>query len=92
MEMDWSGLEVYAFPPLPLIQAVLSKWTRDRPRMILIAPDWPAQGWYPNLIQLATDRLPLTLGHRDLVQPRSGIAHGYVSMLSLSAWLLSPPP
>ena len=25
MELIWSGLKVYAFPPFPLIQAVLSK-------------------------------------------------------------------
>ena len=50
--------------------------------MILIAPDWPAQDWYPSLAQAASDRIPLTLGHRDLVQPRSGIAHATVAMLS----------
>ena len=92
MELNWAGMEVYAFPPLPLMQAVLSKWRQDRPRMILIAPDWPAQGWYPGLVELATDKLPLTLGQRDLVQPRSGITHGNVTMLNLTAWLLSPRP
>ena len=92
MELNWAGWEVYAFPPFPLIQAVLTKWRRDLPRMILIAPDWPAQGWYPTLIQDSTDRLPLSLGPRDLIQPRSGITHGNVPMLSLTAWLLSPQP
>ena len=92
MDLDWSGLEVYAFPPLPLVQAVLTKWLQDQPRMILIAPDWPAQGWYPTLIRSASDKLPLNLVPRGLVQPRSGIAHGNVAMLRLTAWLLSPQP
>ena len=65
---------------------MLSKWTRERPRMVLIAPDWQAQDWYPSLAHAASDRIPLILGHRDLVQPRSGITHGTVAMLSTTTY------
>ncbi len=92
LSIPWSGLDAYAFPPFALLPRVLRKWETDRPRMILIAPDWPAQGWYPMLLQLARDRLPLRLGPRALVQPRSGIPHGNIPMLNLTAWLLSPLP
>ena len=92
MTIPWTNLEAYAFPPFALIPRVLHKWAQERPRLILIAPDWPAQGWYPSLLQSARAKLPLSLGPRSLVQPRSGIPHGNIPMLSLTAWLLSPPP
>lgn len=50
--IDWSGTFVYAFPPPPLIPKVITKLTRSRMRMILIAPDWPRQWWYPDLLHL----------------------------------------
>ena len=92
LAISWRGLDVYAFPPFALLERVLQKWNRDQPRMVLIAPDWPAQGWYPILQQLARDKLPLQLGPRSVVQPRSGIPHGNIAMLRLTAWLLSPQP
>ena len=92
MAISWVGLDVYAFPPFALLQRVLQKWVHDQPRMILIAPDWPAQGWYPSLLLNAQAKMPLHLGPRSLIQPRSGIPHGNVQMLNLTAWLLSPQP
>ena len=90
LSIQWRGLDAYAFPPFTLIHRVLRKWEQEQPRLILIAPDWPAQGWYPSLLQLARDKLPLALGPRSVVQPRSGVPHGNVGMLRLTAWLLSP--
>ena len=90
MAFPWTGLDLYAFPPFALLPQVLRKWSQDQPRLILIAPDWPAQGWYPSLIQIAQAKLPLQLGPRSLVQPRSGVPHGNIPMLNLTAWLLSP--
>ena len=90
LALSWVGLWAYAFPPLPLLSKVIRKARLDRPRLILIAPYWPAQPWFPELLELA-DGPPLTLslGPRDLVQPRSGIPHGNVRLLSLHAWFLS---
>ena len=44
MAISRVGLDVYTFPPFALLLRVLRKWESDRPRMILFAPDWPAQG------------------------------------------------
>mgnify|MGYP002805014816 CR=1 FL=1 len=41
--IDWSRKFLYAFPPIPLIPAVLIKLRSSASRMILIAPEWPCQ-------------------------------------------------
>jgi hypothetical protein len=87
--LSWRGLDVYAFPPLALIGRVLAKVESDHPRMILVAPFWESRPWFPLLKQLA--RAPardLRLQVGDLVQPRSGVAHGNPAGLQLHAWLL----
>ena len=55
---DWPGLELYAFSPFPLIQAVL-----DRTRMAVVAPYWPRQPWFSLLLSLLSGtpwQLPLS--------------------------------
>ena len=86
LSLHWRGLDAYRFPPFTLIHRVLRKWEQEQPRLILLAPDWPAQGWYPSLLQLAQDKLPLALGPRSVVQPRADAPHGNVEMLKLTAW------
>lgn len=90
LSISWIGLDAYAFPPFPLIPRVLRKWREDQPRLILIAPDWPAQGWFPDLISLCHTKLPLVVRNTSLLQPRSGILHSNPGMLQLTAWLLLP--
>jgi hypothetical protein len=89
MSIAWSGLEAYAFPPLPLLERVLRKVELEKPRLILVAPFWPTQTWFPDLLCMAKEEpLPLDLGPRDLLQPRSGIPHGNPGVLHLHAWRL----
>jgi hypothetical protein len=89
LSFSWTGLEAYAFPPLPLLERVIRKADLEKPRLILIAPFWPRQVWFPDLLRLAgEDPLPLELGPRDLLQPRSGIPHGNPQVLHLHAWML----
>ena len=90
LSVSWTGLSAYAFPPLALLPRVLRKIEMDEAELILIAPLWPAQQWYPDLLALAREPpLPLSLGHRSLLQPRSGIPHGNPQGLALHAWSLS---
>ena len=89
LSLSWEGLTAYAFPPIPILSKVVRKARLESPRMILIAPDWPAQPWYPDLINLShVPPLKLHLGKKSLVQPRSGIPHGNPVALDLHAWLL----
>ena len=85
----WTGMLSYAFPPWPLLGKVLRKARLEEAKMILIAPNWPAQSWYPELLDLThVPPLRLQLQDRSLLQPRSGVPHGNVHLLNLHAWLL----
>ena len=89
LSMSWKGLSAYAFPPWTILGKVLRKIRSDRPSIILIAPKWPAQAWYPDLLNLChVPPLRLTLTGDRLLQPRSGIPHPNVQALHLHAWLL----
>ena len=89
LSLSWEGLSAYAFPPFPILAQVLRKARLDRPELILIAPKWPAQPWFPDLLALShVPPLPLQIGPRGLLQPRSGVPHANPQVLHLHAWLL----
>ena len=89
LTLSWRDLSAYAFPPIPILGKVIRKARLDRPSMILIAPVWPAQPWYPELLELChVQPMKLHLKGDRLIQPRSGIPHGNVQALNLHAWLL----
>ena len=48
--MIWTNLMAYAFPPFNLIPAVLHKTKKEMATLILIAPLWSAQPWWPLLV------------------------------------------
>ena len=86
---SWKGLFLYAFPPFALLEKVISKVRSESPRMILVAPSWPARPWFADLLRLSKEPpLPLVVRPRTLVQPRSGLQHPDPSALSLHAWRL----
>ena len=87
--IPWSGLLAYAFPPIPVLGKVLRKAREDQATLILVAPYWPAQPWFPELLLLShVPPIQLRIGPRSLLQPRSGIPHGNPGVLKLHAWLL----
>ena len=49
---DWAGLFGYANPPWNLVGRVLTKVEEQGAKVILIAPIWPSQPWYPKLLKL----------------------------------------
>ena len=53
ISLEWTGITAYAFPPIALIPRVLLKLEKSpRCRMILIAPHWPRQMWFPRLTSM----------------------------------------
>ncbi|XP_070198864.1 uncharacterized protein [Littorina saxatilis] len=75
LELNWSNLTAYAFPPFCLLGKVLRKVEFERPALVLVAPFWPSQHWFPDLLRLAVrPPIPLAIGKGELLQPRSGIA------------------
>lgn len=91
---DWSGLSAYAFPPIPLLRQVLAKVNAEMiPDLILIAPCWPAQGWFVDLLHTLAD-VPRTLPTWDrlLAQGKPRVFHNNPSLYNLHAWRLSSMP
>ena len=63
LTMNWAPLKGYAFPPFNLISAVLNKVTQDREDIILVAPNWQPQPWWPLLLSLMVEQpvlIPIT--------------------------------
>ena len=61
---DWSQFVGYANPSWCLTLSVLAKIRRDKAKVILVAPVWPTQPWYPMILQLLDD-VPCLLPRRD---------------------------
>ena len=93
LTQEWSGLLVYAFPPISLIPRVLLKLSQTTAcRMLLVAPSWPRQVWFSRLLGVLVaepvrlpDRLDLLSisGTSELVPPQT------VQALRLTVWTIS---
>ena len=93
LSFPWDGLWAYAFPPFPLIQRVLQKASLEPCELLLIAPLWPAQTWYPRLLELLVD-LPRLLPQTKTLLRQTGSHqfHNNLKLLNLHAWRLSSLP
>ncbi|KAL0151074.1 hypothetical protein M9458_053587, partial [Cirrhinus mrigala] len=73
---EWPPVLLYAFPPFPLLPAVIAKVRYAKAKVLLVAPDWPQQSWMPDLIALLKGspwHLPV---RRDMLsQARGQISH-----------------
>jgi len=90
LALDWTGLAAYAFPPPVLLPRVLRKVRSESCSLILLAPNWPAQPWFPLLLSMLVEvpvKLPL---RRDLLsQPQSRLVHEKPEVYRLHVWKLS---
>ena len=93
LSLSWEGLLAYAFPPFSLLGRVLQKVKEHDCSILLIAPLWPKQPWFPVLLDLLVD-LPLAIPARWnlLSQPRSRQFYQNPDRLHLHAWRLSRSP
>jgi len=87
---SWVGLYAYAYPPTSLIRQTLNKLVLDKAELILIAPLWPRQEWFPDLLSLSID-FPLELPPTPklLKQTFTNHFHQRPDTLNLHAWRLS---
>ncbi|CAG2218948.1 unnamed protein product [Mytilus edulis] len=53
MSVPWDGMFAYAFPPFRFLSQVLRKISAEQGLIILIAPAWPKQAWFPDLLHLS---------------------------------------
>jgi len=97
LSQSWTGLYIYAFPPIPLLERTLIKIREDQAEeAIVLAPRWPRRSWYHLLLQMACE-IPLLLPRRrDLLSqhlPDKGVLyHTDLETLQLTAWKLSGKP
>ena len=87
----WDNLDLYAFPPFPLVGRVIARVQESsRVAMTLVAPLWPEKEWFADLLLLLTQP-PLALPCWDklLRQPHCSLFHQGVHTLKLHAWRLS---
>lgn len=80
LSLNWSGLFGYAFPPISLLPRVLQKIKQESCKIILVAPLWPRQAWFPQSAPRSsnpttyrpteTSRPVVTASHKDPT-PRS---------------------
>ena len=95
LSQPWDKLQPYAFLPFALIGRCLQKAREERVvHLLLIAPQWPAQSWYPLLLDMLVD-FPRILPNQPyiLLKPR-GESHPLVIQdhLTLAAWPVSGIP
>ena len=87
----WDDLDLYAFPPFPLVGRVIARVRESsRVAMTLVAPLWPEKEWFADLLLLLTQP-PLALPWWDSLprQPHCNLFHQGVHELNLHAWRLS---
>ena len=75
---DWKGVLNYAFPPVALVGAVLRLVHEQGARVLLIAPQWPSQWWWPLLQRMASkvvDLHELHAGHPFVPVRQGGVSH-----------------
>ena len=60
LNLNWTGLTAYAYPPTALLHRVIQKIRQCHCLIIVIAPGWPGMPWFWDLLQLSTE-IPLQL-------------------------------
>ena len=58
LNINWTGLTAYAYPPMALLHKVIQKIRQCHCLIIVIAPGWPGMPWFWDLVQLSTE-IPL---------------------------------
>jgi len=88
---SWHRLFPYAFPPFCLIGRVLTKVRNEKCTLMLVAPVWQTQHWYPLLLEMSIRNPVLLPQHRDLLKDPSGKNHPLTQKRSihLAVWLVS---
>ena len=75
--LHWGTFRLcYAFPPFGLVGRVVDKCMRDKADLVLVAPMWSTQYWYPMIMQLLVAYpLQLSMNCETLRLPQNPGAH-----------------
>ena len=84
------GLKMYAFPPFILLGRLLAKIRREEATVIVIAPVWKGQPWWPWLTSMAVAPPLLLPQWRNLLTlPGAPSLHHQQPRWRMAAWLVS---
>ena len=69
LSQDWQGRSMYMFPPFHLLNKVIQKLLSTQASdVILVAPWWPKQSWFPHLLRLCVEH-PLIIPTVEIFCP-----------------------
>ena len=86
--VDWGKIQGYAFPPFALIGRCLRQLqVQEVDHLVLVAPVWPTQSWYPLLLQMSID-LPVLIPPSPQLLSKGELLHPLTN-LQLAGWRLS---
>ena len=89
LNINWTNLTAYAYPPTALLHKVIQKIKQCHCLIIVIAPGWPGMPWFWDLVQLSTEiPLQLPVSTTLLKQSRKYVFHNNPQQLNLHAWCL----
>ena len=89
--LNWAKYDlIYAFVPFSLIGRTLSKLRQDSGEMILIAPIWVTQNWFPAAMEMLIDRPRMfSVQNNTLTIPGTCKVHPLSNKLQLMACRMS---
>ena len=89
LNINWTNLTAYAYPPMALLHKVIQKIKQCHCLIIVIAPGWPGTPWFWDLVQLSTEiPLQLPVSTTLLKQSHNYVFHNNPQQLNLHAWCL----
>ena len=89
--MNWRGLGGYAFPPFNLVPAVLNKVLTDQTDIVLVAPVWQGQTWWPLLQSLLTQERFFCPADHTFCRIQQ-IRNRYTQCINATTWAYFLPP
>jgi hypothetical protein len=93
LSLSWDNLYAYAYPPTAIVGKVLAKVEKHSCILVLIAPAWPNQAWYPKLLDLLIETpLALPVWEKLLRQPQMYVYHRQPEIFQFHAWKISSDP
>ena len=93
LAQTWPSRALYAFPPVSLLPQVLQRIRETSHSVLLIAPRWEGQTWFPELTQLSqTAPWPIPVRADLLSQARGTIWHPHPERWALHAWVINNYP
>ena len=89
LNIYWTALTAYAYPPTALLHRVIQKIGQCHCLIKVIAPGWPGMPWFWDLVQLSTEiSLQLPVSTTLLKQSHLPVFHSNLQHLNLHTWCL----